>query len=119
MGKEGVGDFILKKLSELLILLENFVAYVVEKVNEAFPAETRSEQLKHWLHVAAPWVLGLVLLLLCFRCCRSCCCRCCKTWNILKMMKASGRNYRMPRHAFESNPRSYFRDLRGKSIVLD
>ncbi|KAL5999942.1 hypothetical protein ACLOJK_034619 [Asimina triloba] len=112
MGEEGVGDFILNKLSELLILLENFVAYVVGKVNEAFPAETRSEQLKHWLHVAAPWALSLVLLLLCFCCCRSCC----KPRNTFKMMKAPGRNYRMPRHAFETNPRSYFRDLRGKTL---
>ncbi|KAL5723272.1 hypothetical protein ACHQM5_006689 [Ranunculus cassubicifolius] len=32
-----------------------------------------------------------------------------------KMMKAPGRDYRMPRANFENNPRSYFRGLRGNS----
>ncbi|KAL2546606.1 Uncharacterized protein Fot_15839 [Forsythia ovata] len=31
-----------------------------------------------------------------------------------KMMKAPGRNYKMPRDEFEENPRDYFRGLRGR-----
>ncbi|KAL5993800.1 hypothetical protein ACLOJK_038157 [Asimina triloba] len=111
MGEEGVGDFASKMISELLILVGSLGAYVIEKVNEAiFPAgsETRPKQLDHWIHVAAPWLVGLLLLWTIYSCC-GCCGNSKKT---TKMMKAPGRSYRMPRHVFESNPRSHFRDLR-------
>lgn len=32
-----------------------------------------------------------------------------------KMMKAPGRDHRIPREEFEKNPRKHFRDLRGKT----
>lgn len=58
------------------------------------------------------WVWPVLFLL-------SCCCwflwGCCCRGTAGKMMKAPGRKSTwMYRHKFESNPRSYFRDLRGK-----
>ncbi|KAL8268776.1 hypothetical protein R6Q59_002574 [Mikania micrantha] len=48
-----------------------------------------------------------------FRCIR--CCLCCGRRSGVRMMKAPGRpSMRLPRSAFEGNPRGYFRSLRGK-----
>ncbi|KAL3511017.1 hypothetical protein ACH5RR_030418 [Cinchona calisaya] len=70
-----------------------------------------------------------IILLPLFWCCKLCilcCCKiislalfwckrcilCCCKIKAAKMMKAPGRDFRMPRHVFETNPKGYFRDLR-------
>ncbi|XXG75347.1 hypothetical protein AAC387_Pa07g3872 [Persea americana] len=123
-----VGKFLLEKLHEFLVLLQNLWTCLLKKFDEVFPHETRAEKIKHWLQIGWPVGLGLaaVLLLLCV-CCfcpgwlRSCCgswlgccrrCFCCCCGRRGKMMKAPGRDYLMPRDDFESDPGSYFIDLR-------
>ncbi|KAL6988667.1 hypothetical protein U1Q18_014423 [Sarracenia purpurea var. burkii] len=75
------------------------------KVDEAFPLEMRAKQLKHWLQVAKPFIIARVVLVICLDCCH----RCYGGRRAVKMMKAPGRGYRMPRSVFEENPKSYFR----------
>ncbi|KAK9266775.1 hypothetical protein L1049_012663 [Liquidambar formosana] len=124
---ENMMNYVVEKLKELLLMLENFGAYVLDKVDEVFPPETREEKLRHWLGVIAPYLIAGVALLMLFWCCRRCGCRgngivtMMKVPHragigIVKMMKAPGRNFWMPRNAFESNPSSYFRNLRAKKI---
>ncbi|KAI7995093.1 hypothetical protein LOK49_LG11G01108 [Camellia lanceoleosa] len=132
-------NIVMDKLKELLVVLEDFGSSLIAKLDEVFPPDSRGDQLRHWLHVAAPFLIAAAVLLimcLCCRCffcccsgmmslCRRCCsgimslCRrcCCCCGRGVKTMKAPGRNYRMPRSTFESNPRSYFRDLRGKPLL--
>ncbi|EHA8591371.1 hypothetical protein COCNU_scaffold046694G000010 [Cocos nucifera] len=122
--KRGVIDFLKEKFVQLLHLLDDFGRFFTEKVDQLLPPATRAETLNRWLHVGLTVVLpaGLALLFLyyCFRCCcRSCCRRGRAGWAHGKMMKAPGRDgLLMPRDSFESNPLSYFRDLRaGKDLV--
>lgn len=127
-----VGKFLLGKLKEFLLLLENFWGFLVKKFDEVLPPDTRDETFRHWLEVGLPVGLAALLLLLflccccwpllraCFSCCGSCLrscgrCLCCCGRRSVKMMKAPGRDYMMPRHVFESGPRSYFIDLRTSS----
>uniref|UniRef100_A0A5B6YTR4 Transmembrane protein n=1 Tax=Davidia involucrata TaxID=16924 RepID=A0A5B6YTR4_DAVIN len=110
MGQESVMNFVMEKLKELLLVLENFGGFLLGWLDKVFPPETRGEKVNHWLHVAAPFIISGVVLLMCICCCR-CCCR---GGRAVKMMKAPGRGYRMPRAPFESNPGSYFRSLRGR-----
>uniref|UniRef100_A0A5B7AUY1 Uncharacterized protein n=1 Tax=Davidia involucrata TaxID=16924 RepID=A0A5B7AUY1_DAVIN len=170
MGVDWVMNYVLQKLKELLLVLENFTKrvigvdmgmnYVLEKLKEfllvvensggnlvgwldkVFPPETRGKQL---LQLAAPFLITGVVLFVFFRCggclchcfysfgrcffkCFNSCCRClynccryffkccysccCGGWRTVKMMKAPGRNFSIPRYVFESNPGSYFRNLR-------
>lgn len=105
-----------EKLQELLLALENFGNYLLNSFDKLFPPETREDKIRHWLHVATPYLIVAVIVVTVFFLCR-CCCPCCCCGgrrSSIKMMKAPGRDYRMPRHKFESNPRGYFRDLRGK-----
>ncbi|KAL6983327.1 hypothetical protein U1Q18_016716 [Sarracenia purpurea var. burkii] len=95
-----------KKFEEWLVALQNFGGSLIAKVDESFPPETRAEQLKHWF----PFIIAGVVLVIFFGCCR----RCCGGRRAVKMMKAPGRGHRMPRSAFEGNPKSYFRGLLGK-----
>ncbi|PIA63238.1 hypothetical protein AQUCO_00200925v1 [Aquilegia coerulea] len=55
-----------------------------------------------------PYLFGLIVLLVLFNCSSSSAGSC----NSKKMMKAPGRNYRMPRDDFERSPRSYFQSER-------
>ncbi|KAL6983303.1 hypothetical protein U1Q18_016691 [Sarracenia purpurea var. burkii] len=110
MGTDDWMIFVLDKLKEWLVVLQNFGGSLIAKVDEAFPPETRAEQLKHWLQVAKPFIIAGVVLVICIGCCR----RCCGGRRAVKMMKAPGRDYRMPRSVFEGNPKSYFRGLHGK-----
>ncbi|KAH7839786.1 hypothetical protein Vadar_008894 [Vaccinium darrowii] len=98
MGAEEWFNYVVEKLKEWL-----------KKSDEVFPLETRGEDLKHWLIV--------VVLIACLWCCCRCCCRGGGRGRPVRMMKAPGRDYRMPRHVFEENPRSYFRNLRGKTGI--
>ena len=112
MGAESVMKFVVEKLKELLVLLENFGGYLVDEVDKVFPPDSRGEKLRHWIQVGAPFlILGLVLVVFYY-----CCCGCCRGRRGVKMMKAPGRDYRMARPPFESNPRGYFRSLRADRI---
>ncbi|KAJ9707721.1 hypothetical protein PVL29_000003 [Vitis rotundifolia] len=89
MGAESIMKF--EKLKELLVLLE---------------------KPRHWIQVGAPFlILGLVLVVFYY-----CFCGSCRGRRGAKMMKAPGRDYRMARPLFESNPRGYFRGLRADRI---
>lgn len=109
-------DYAMEKLKEVLVIIQSFCESLISKADEVFPPETREEKIRHWIHLATPYMILGVVLLLVVCCCRCCCCRRRGSGGMVKMMKAPGRNYRMPRHTFESDPRSYFRGLRGKSI---
>ena len=118
LGAEDWMNYVVEKLKEWLVVLENFGASLIGKVDEVFPPETREEQLRHWLRVATPFIIGAVALLLFIWFCR-CCCRCCCGGGRrveMKMMIAPGRGGLIPRPGFEANPRSYFRGLRGKPL---
>ncbi|KAH7840248.1 hypothetical protein Vadar_014691 [Vaccinium darrowii] len=106
MGPKEWFNYLVEKLKEWL-----------KKLDEVFPPETRGEDLKHWLIVAAPFIIAAVVLIACLWCCCRCCCRGGGRGRAVRMMKAPGRDYRMPRHVFEENPRSYFRNLRGKTSI--
>ncbi|OVA11010.1 hypothetical protein BVC80_1745g23 [Macleaya cordata] len=117
MDFETVKKFILEKLKELLLVLENFGRYLEEKLNTLIPPDVRDSKIYPWLiYVGLPVTMGVLFLILfcwcCKRCCRCCCCS--RSRGNYKMMKAPGRDYRMRRSDFESDPRSYFLDLRGK-----
>lgn len=89
----------LDKLKELL----NYFGEYVQKLEDLLPPGTK---LRHWLELIAPFLLILAIVLLC---CPMCCCG---SRRKGKMMKAPGRDNRISRNAFQSNTRSYFRDLR-------
>ncbi|CAA0825562.1 Unknown protein [Striga hermonthica] len=73
--------------------------------DEVFPPETRVEKICQWIQVAKPYLIAAVVLWLVFRLFSG--------GGGGKTMKAPGRNYRMRRSTFESNPKGYFSDLRG------
>ncbi|KAK3039793.1 hypothetical protein RJ639_027106 [Escallonia herrerae] len=105
-------NHVLDKLKEFLLVLQNFGGSVLDWFDKVFPPDTRGDQLRPWPHVGAPFLIAAVVLITCIWCCK-CLRRCCCGRGIgVKMMKAPGRNLRMPRHVFESNPRSYFSNLR-------
>ncbi|KAJ0462126.1 putative protein egg apparatus-1 [Helianthus annuus] len=124
--------------SNIISTVTSFFQYLTDLFNQTFPPEKRDEQI-HWLlHGATPYLIGAAVLITClcccscllsciscifrglyngvcsfFRCIRSC--LCCGARTGRRMMKAPGRpSMRLPRSAFEGNPRGYFRDLRGQ-----
>lgn len=90
---------------------ETILKTLLEKLKqiffEAFPTEKLDQRINV---IGLPFMIitGLVLFLLC-----SCCCGGRKKQPV-KMMKAPGRNSRMPRKSFEDNPRNYFQNLHPK-----
>ncbi|KAK1305879.1 hypothetical protein QJS10_CPA10g01774 [Acorus calamus] len=135
---ENFTDIALQKLKEALLFLCNLGGYALKKIDEVFPPETRSETLHRWIEVSKsvvlPVAVGLVVLYFFFCCifpilwicvcicfsslwrCIFGCFRgfCCSGMRKVKMMKAPGRwGHMMPRSRFESDPRGYFRGLRG------
>ncbi|KAL9149115.1 hypothetical protein ABFS82_12G089700 [Erythranthe guttata] len=119
MGIEEVMKYVVEKLKEALLWLENFAGEAVSWFDGVFPPETRTDKITHWFHLAQPYLAAAVVLtvVVCFcRCCCNCCCRRGRGGGggggMVKMMKAPGRNVRMARGVFESNPRGYFRTLR-------
>ncbi|KAH6798679.1 hypothetical protein C2S51_035163 [Perilla frutescens var. frutescens] len=113
MGVEEVMKLVVEKLKEALLAVENWGAEALGWFDDVFPPETRGDTVSHWFHVALPWIIAAVVLTVVICLCR-CCCKCCcgGGGGRVRMMKAPGRNCRMPRSAFESNPRGYFRNLR-------
>ncbi|KAA8529305.1 hypothetical protein F0562_033896 [Nyssa sinensis] len=111
---ESAMNYVVEKLKELLLVLENFGGDLLNSLDKLFPPETTGKQLHHWIQVAAPFVIAGVVLLMCICCCR-CCCR--HGGRGIRMMKAPGRDYMMPRHVFESNPQSYFSGLRSSTVL--
>ncbi|KAL6996638.1 hypothetical protein U1Q18_006769 [Sarracenia purpurea var. burkii] len=105
MGTDDWMIFVLDKLKDWLVVLQNFSESLIAKVVEAFLPETRVEQLKHWLQVTKPFIMDWVVLVICLGYCY----RCCGGRRAIKMMNAYERGYRMPRFVFEGNPKSYFR----------
>ncbi|KAK2983889.1 hypothetical protein RJ640_008048 [Escallonia rubra] len=105
-------NYVLDKLKGFLLVLQNFGRSVLDWFDKVFPPDTRGDQLRHWLHVGAPFLIAAVVLITCIWCCKRLCRCCCGRGRVGKMMKAPGRNLRMPRNVFESNPRSYFSNLR-------
>lgn len=104
--------FVMEKMKEVWIAMGEFWGQLIDWFEKVFPAETRGEKVHHWLAVALPFMIaGAVLITLCC-CCYKCCCSSCRGRGRVRTMKAPGRNCRMPRSAFESNPRSYFQNLR-------
>ncbi|XP_003562723.1 uncharacterized protein LOC100835813 [Brachypodium distachyon] len=119
----GLWELIKAKAAELAPFFTGLLAALSEKADELFPPETRSETLGRWLHVAftvaAPAALGALALFCCCRCC--CCCRSGRGrgGGRRTTMVAPGRGgARMPRGAFEGNPRGYFRDLRANKPLV-
>ncbi|KAG5532699.1 hypothetical protein RHGRI_027108 [Rhododendron griersonianum] len=116
MGAEEWINYIVEKLKEWLIEIENFGESLIKKVEEYLSPEARRAQLKHWLIAAAIFIAGAVVLITCLRCCCRCCCR--GRGRAPRMMRAPGRYpSRMPRDVFEGNPRSYFRNLRANTSI--
>ncbi|KAL2457795.1 Uncharacterized protein Adt_46231 [Abeliophyllum distichum] len=113
MGLNEVMNFIIEKLKELLLAMENFGGHVLAWFDKVFPPDTRGDKIHHWIHVATPFLIAAAALIV-FICFCRCCCGCCKggRGGRVKMMKAPGRNYRMPRNVFESDPKGYFHNLR-------
>ncbi|KAF7014881.1 unnamed protein product [Triticum aestivum] len=113
-------ELIKQKAAELAAFLAGLLAALAKKADELFPPETRSETLAQWVRVGVtvvlPAALGALVLFWLARCCCRCCCgrrRCGRT------MVAPGRGgARMPRYAFEDDPRTYFRDLRAKKPLV-
>lgn len=112
MGEENVKYDVIEKLKKVLVFMQYWWEEVIHWVDKVFPPETRADKFSYWVQVGTPFLItGLVLLML-ICCCKLCCC---SGRRSVRTMKAPGRNIRMP--AFESNPRSYFQNLRsGKSI---
>ncbi|KAI3744178.1 hypothetical protein L1987_57254 [Smallanthus sonchifolius] len=126
-----VGDI----FSKVISAISNFFQYLTGMFNQEFPPDTRDEQIHRWLDGATPYLIGAAVLITCL-CCWSCilsciscifvglfnavhsffrCLCCCGTRSARRMMKAPGRpSMRLPRDAFEGNPKGYFRSLRGK-----
>ncbi|PIN11050.1 hypothetical protein CDL12_16359 [Handroanthus impetiginosus] len=100
-----------EKLKEALLAVENGRAKVLAWFDGVFPPETRGEKIRHWFHVAQPYLIAAVVLTLVVYFCR-CCCGGPRGGRRVKMMKAPGKNHRMPRRDFENNPKGYFQNLR-------
>lgn len=101
----------IEKLKQSFELIINMSASLVKRVDDVFPPEERAEIIGKLVHMAKPYLkpgLALLFIILFF-------CYCGRSGGGAgKMMKAPGRNVRIPRARFEGNPRGYFRGLRGK-----
>uniref|UniRef100_A0A0V0GUD1 Putative ovule protein n=1 Tax=Solanum chacoense TaxID=4108 RepID=A0A0V0GUD1_SOLCH len=111
MGIEEVKNYAIEKLKELFLLLNNFSGQFLSWFDKVFPPDTRKDKINHWFHVALPFLIVTMFFAVISYCCYCCCCRGGGRGRG-RMMKAPGRNCRMQRSTFESNPRGYFRNLR-------
>lgn len=117
-------QFILQKLKELMMALNNFWDYLVDEWNSRRPSDVKISEFFSWIkETGLPWLIrnryqvlgGILIVCLLFWFLKRCCCCCCSERRVryYRMMKTPGRDYRMRRDDFESDPRSYFQDLRG------
>ncbi|KAL3501526.1 hypothetical protein ACH5RR_035975 [Cinchona calisaya] len=115
MGIESVLNLIGEKFKELWMAIENFWGQFLGWFDKVFPPETRADKLHQWLHIALIILIvvaAVVVLFSCvYYCCKWCCCGGGRRRGV-RMMRAPGRNCWMPRQDFESDPRSYFSNLR-------
>uniref|UniRef100_A0A5B7AWP2 Uncharacterized protein n=1 Tax=Davidia involucrata TaxID=16924 RepID=A0A5B7AWP2_DAVIN len=61
-------NYVLEKLKELLLVVENFGGYLVGWLDELLPPETRGKQLRHLLQATAAFLITPVVLFVFFRC---------------------------------------------------
>lgn len=113
MMKDGGGDETMVRIKNLEENIKELVT-TVERIGRSIASppdvELRIRTTREMLQRNAPYfVMGLILVFSLWFCCR--CFRYCCRMKTVKMMKAPGRNFRMPRPNFEANPRSYFRNL--------
>ncbi|KAL3621561.1 hypothetical protein CASFOL_036473 [Castilleja foliolosa] len=108
MGVNEVMKFVLEKLKEFLHAVENLSGEALAWFDNIFPPETRASKISHWIHVASPYLITAAVLTALVCCCHCCCCG----GRRARTMKAPGRNRRMRRDVFESDPKGYFRNLR-------
>ncbi|XP_051207209.1 uncharacterized protein [Lolium perenne] len=109
-------ELIKAKFAELAAFFTSLLAALAKKADELFPPETRSETLGHWLRVGITVVLPALVLFCLARCCWRCCCA--RGRGGRTMVAPGRRGARMPRGAFEANPRGYFRDLRANKPLV-
>lgn len=109
MGFDETVSFVEEKLQDLWLGMEDFWRQFLNWFDKVFPPETRGEKLHQWLAMALPFLITGVAVFTLLWCCYKCCCG---GGGRVRMMKAPGRNCRMPRHVFEANPKSYFSNLR-------
>ncbi|MCD9641077.1 hypothetical protein HAX54_026911 [Datura stramonium] len=114
MGIDEVKNYVVEKLKELLLLLDNFFGQFLGWFDKVFPPDTRKEKINHWFHVALPFlIVALIFAIVSY-----CCCRGRRdddddhVYEEIRMMKAPGRNCTMSRSTFESDPKFYFQNLR-------
>ncbi|ONM25171.1 uncharacterized protein [Zea mays] len=114
----GLWQLVKAKAAEAAAYLAALFAALAEKADEIFPPETRSETLRQWMRVAVSVVIPALVVALVLCCC-CCACRRARGGRRARFMAAPGRGgARMPRGAFENNPRLYFRDLRAGKPLL-
>ncbi|KAG8366481.1 hypothetical protein BUALT_Bualt17G0084500 [Buddleja alternifolia] len=111
--------YVVEKLKQALLAVENFGGEAMAWFDKVFPPETRGGKINHWFHVALPFLIAAAVLTVVFCFCR-CCCRCCcgGRGGRVRMMRApgTGGSRWMPRSVFESDPRGYFQSLRGDQL---
>ncbi|XP_055815266.1 uncharacterized protein LOC129885077 [Solanum dulcamara] len=116
MGTEEVKNNVIEKSKELSLLLDNFSGQFLSWFDKVFPPDTRKDKINHRFHAALPFLIAaMVLAIISTYCCYCCCFR---GGGRGLMMKAPGRNCRMPRSTFESDPTSYFRNLRSYPGII-
>mgnify|MGYP004717005891 CR=1 FL=1 len=58
VGADEMMNNLVEKLKQLFMMLENFSLFLVGRLDDAFPPETRKERLQYWLRVGAPFVVA-------------------------------------------------------------
>ncbi|KAI3467213.1 hypothetical protein Pfo_023876, partial [Paulownia fortunei] len=96
------------KINHWLLALENLGGEALAWFDKIFPPETRGDKINHWFHVALPYLIAALVLMLVGRCCGG------RGGGRGKTMKAPGRNIRIPRQTFADDPKGYFRNLRAR-----
>ncbi|KAL3631260.1 hypothetical protein CASFOL_024244 [Castilleja foliolosa] len=111
-----------EKINHLHLVLKNSGGEAVAWLHKTFPPcwkpAAASEKISYWQSTAKgygaeavtwlvgkPYIIAAVVLVVVVRFFGG--------GGKGKMMKAPGRNYKMPRRDFASNPKGYFKDLRG------
>ncbi|CAI9096422.1 OLC1v1032569C1 [Oldenlandia corymbosa var. corymbosa] len=98
-----------QKLNKVLFwMMEKLGSILMALLGRIFPPETRKERIRYWILVGGPYAAVAVLLIMVLIVFGNC-----SSKKGEKMMKAPGREFRMPRRDFEANPKGYFHGIRG------